>query len=300
VSSERLGAVALALAVIGCAVATIAGRSHAAPRVALAASGPIEVSNSLDGQAILTIEDLVPGESRSATVTIGNTGSAPGALRLAGSRPLDSPGPNGGALSPALMLKIADVTRGSDLTIYSGRLSDLETAGLPTLPPDDERTYRFAVTLPDGGVPATGWSGDNALQSSSTRVDYRWTLTGAGTRACGNRMRGTPERDRVVGTTDGDEIYGGRGDDRIEARAGDDCARGGRGADDVFGGPGADRVRGGRGRDRIWSGGGDDLVQARGRSADVIRCGDGTDEARVDRRDRVRGCETIARVTAHH
>jgi Ca2+-binding RTX toxin-like protein len=281
----RLGAAALALAVIGSAVAALAGSSDAAPRVELSASGPIAISNSLDGEAILSVAGLIPGETRSANVTIGNIGSAPGALELAGSPPQDHPGPNGGALSPALALEVSDVTAGSNLPVYTGRLSDLEAIGLPTLPPGDERTYRFAVTLPDGGVPATPWSGDNALQESSTRIDYEWSLTGTGTRACGNSMRGTSRPDRIAGTLAGDRIRSGGGGDRIRARTGNDCVAAQGGPDRIAGGPGRDRLRGGRGRDRIRGGPG----------ADVVRCGPGRDVARVDRREAAHGCERVAR-----
>jgi Ca2+-binding RTX toxin-like protein len=295
---NRLGAVALALAVIGCAVAVLAGRSEAAPQVELAAAGPIEISNSLEGQAILTVDDLAPGESRSATVTIGNTGSAPGALSLAGSQPLDTPGPNGGALSLALVLEIADVTGGANVPVYAGRLTDLERADLLTLPAGDERTYRFAVTLPDGGVAPTNWSGDNAYQAASTRVDYVWTLTAAETAACGNRLRGTGRADDLVGTLAGDRISGGGAADRIRARGGDDCAGGGRGGDRVDGGSGDDVLSGGAGRDRLSGAGGDDEISTRGHARDVVRCGPGTDEARIDRRDVVRGCEGVKRPRA--
>jgi Ca2+-binding RTX toxin-like protein len=294
VSSERAGGLALAVVAITAAVAALAGRSDAAPHVELASSGPIAISNSLEGHAILMVDDLAPGESRSAVVEIGNTGSAPGDLGLTGSQPVDQPGPNGGAMSPALVLEIADVTGGSDLPVYAGRLSDLESVDLPTLPPGDGRTYRFAVTLPDGGVPPTNWSGDNAFQASSTTVNYEWTLTGAGTSPCGNPLRGTAGADRLVGTQAGDRIDGEAGADLIRARGGEDCANGGGGADRLRGGSGADRLHAGNGRDRIRGGHGNDVVWTGATGVDVVRCGAGADTAHVGRRDIVHGCEDVS------
>jgi hypothetical protein len=294
VSSDRVGGLALAVVAIAAAIAALAGRSDAAPHVELASSGPITISNSLEGQAILMVDDLAPGQSRSAVVEIGNTGSAPGDLRLTGSQPVDQPGPNGGALSPALILEIDDVTGGSDMPVYAGRLSALESAELPTLPPGDERTYRFAVALPDGGVPPTNWSGDNIFQASSTSVDYEWTLTQTETGACETPLRGTARDDRLVGTQAGDRISGAGGADLVRARGGDDCARGGPGADTLRGGSGVDRLIGEGGRDRISGGSGDDVVMS-GSGADIVNCGAGKDSARVSRSDDVRGCEDVSR-----
>ena len=68
-------------------------------------------------------------------------------------------------------------------------------------------------------------------------------------------------------------VLGGRGDDQISTA---------RGADTAVGGPGRDRLRGGRGND---------LLLSRDDFRDVVRCGQGVDRVRADRRDRLHGCE---------
>ena len=73
---------------------------------------------------------------------------------------------------------------------------------------------------------------------------------------CSNRVEGSSRADRLTGTEGADRLRGFRGNDLIKALGGDDC------------------VVGGLGRDRI-------------------KCGPGEDEAIVDRRDTVKGCERV-------
>ena len=83
----------------------------------------------------------------------------------------------------------------------------------------------------------------------------------------GATRKGTQGRDRLAGTPGADHIIGLGSADRLDGRAGKDR---------IVGGGGNDRIRSGPGRD-------------------VVRCGPGKDRAKVDRRDRVRGCERVRR-----
>jgi hypothetical protein len=104
----------------------------------------------------------------------------------------------------------------------------------------------------------------------SIRIPVKVTRPGP----CSNEITGTSGADRLIGTHRGDEIHALGGDDKVAAHAGKDCESGG---------PGRDRLRGGRDDDVIHAGGGRDRV----------RCGAGDDEAFVDRRDVVIGCERV-------
>jgi Ca2+-binding RTX toxin-like protein len=84
-----------------------------------------------------------------------------------------------------------------------------------------------------------------------------------------------------VGT--GDSLHGGPGRDRLTGYSTDSF---------LYGGPGADRLSGGRGDDLLDGGPGDGRIVA-GPGHDIVRCGLGRDVARVDRRDRVKGCEKV-------
>jgi hypothetical protein len=41
----------------------------------------------------------------------------------------------------------------------------------------EARTYKFTVEFPDGGVPASATTGDNAYKGSSMSVGYQWDAT---------------------------------------------------------------------------------------------------------------------------
>ena len=122
---------------------------------------------------------------------------------------------------------------------------------------------------------------------------------------CANRKSGTRGRDRLRGTKQGDRLRGKGGRDKVLGLKGRDCLKGergrdrlkgGRGADSLAGGRGADKLVGGRGKDRLKGGAGSDRLVSRGGGRDKVRCGQGpNDVAVVDRRDRVRGCETLKR-----
>ena len=114
--------------------------------------------------------------------------------------------------------------------------------------------------------------------------------------ACANAKTGTPRGDSLMGTTAGDLLKGLAGNDRLVGLQGGDCLDGGPGNDRLDGGPGNDKLTGGRGRDVLRGGAGRDSLNAADGARDTVDCGKGRDSARVDKRDRVRGCEKVKRV----
>jgi Ca2+-binding RTX toxin-like protein len=136
----------------------------------------------------------------------------------------------------------------------------------------------------------------------------------------GPRPRPTARADVLVGDAAGEVICGRGGADVIRGLGGNDtlfgdrCGRpagaagphgvaaaasgtdrlfGGPGNDRLFGGARADRLHGGPGRDVLRSGPGDDTARVRDGARDNVICGKGQDVARVDRRDRLSGCERV-------
>lgn len=91
--------------------------------------------------------------------------------------------------------------------------------------------------------------------------------------ACANSQSGTPAADVLVGTKAGDRLRGFGGNDTL---------RGGAGADCLIGGPGRDKLFGGTGKDNL---------SARDGKPDLVDCGPGKDVAKVDAKDKVKGCE---------
>jgi Ca2+-binding RTX toxin-like protein len=278
-------------------------RSAAAtPQLRATAEGSMALTDSRGEGAIFDIDNIAPGSSGAGEVTISNSGTAPGALSLASTGLSDDTGRYGGLLSQRLALRIEDVTAGSPKEVFSGGIAAMPQLQLGTLATGQSRTYRFTVTMLDGGAPTSPFIEDNTYQEASTGIAYRWTLTEVeggepqpepepGPEAPASSSppappgaapssppaappSGTPRADLLVGSSENDVIFGRGGNDRIFGKGGDDR---------LYGGPGRDRISGGPGRDVI----------AGGPGADLIDCGAGKDVARVDRRDRVRHCERI-------
>jgi hypothetical protein len=155
-------------------------RSEAPPAAEVRlANGTLSLSNSLNEAAVLSVQNLKPGDSRSGQVTITNTGTLGGAFSLSQANLSDTPGPNGGRLSDRLQLSVQQVSNGGSTvsSVYSGAMSGLNSRQLGTIAAGEPRTYRFTATLPDGGHPAGPGVGDNAVQRSAVRADYVWTAT---------------------------------------------------------------------------------------------------------------------------
>ena len=96
-------------------------------------------------------------------------------------------------------------------------------------------------------------------------------------RARGVTKTGTPRADTLNGTAR---------DDTLRGRGGDDVLKGLGGGDLLMGGPGRDKLYGGAANDRLL---------ARDGQPDIVDCGPGSDSATIDARDRVKGCEKVAR-----
>jgi hypothetical protein len=316
----------LATLLVGAATlqAAIGGlQAGGTPQVRASASGSMSLTNSAGEGAIFTLTNMAPGRTSAGEVTISNSGTMPGTLSLLSAGLSDSPGRYGGRLSERLQLRLEDISSGAVSEVYSGDLAAMPERQLGGLGVGESRTYRFLVTMLDGGAPSTPFLDDNVYQRASTHIGYKWTLTEieAGGPEPGppappppsvppaappsappvtpspppesRKLIGTPRADKLVGSSGDDVIHGRGGADRIYGRGGRDRLFGGAGADRIYGGAGADRIYGGAGRDRLNGGPGADLIFARGGGVDLVNCGGGRDIAWVDRDDRVNGCERV-------
>lgn len=282
----------------------------ATPQVRATAEGSMALTDSKQEGAIFKLDNIAPGISGAGEVTITNSGTAPGALSLVSTGLSDDPGRYGGLLSQRLVLRVEDITSGLDREVYSGGIASMPELQLGTLATGEARTYRFRVSMMDGGAPSSPFVDDNVYQQGSTGIAYRWTLTEVeggdpepeppseappstpptappsppGPSPSPTAPSGTPRADTLIGTSEDDVIFGRGGADRIFGKGGNDR---------LFGGAGRDRISGGPGRDRISGGPGRDLILARGGGADLVDCGSDSDVARVDPSDRVRRCERV-------
>lgn len=129
----------------------------------VAASGIMEQDNSKDGQAILTAENLLPGESGTGTVSITNVGDAAGDFTLKASNLVDTPADP--AFSGVLNLVITDGTT----EIYNGLLNAITSVDLGTWQPDEKHDFTFTVTFD-----ATA---GNEYQDAESTLDFAWDAT---------------------------------------------------------------------------------------------------------------------------
>ncbi len=130
-------------------------------------AGNLLHTNSKDGALILSVDKLKPGESRSSTVDITNTGDIDGVFSVSKSNLTDSSATN--PFSQKVDLKIDDVTAGGG-ALYNGKLASMGVVSANTITPGATHQYRFTVTFPDGGPNGA----DNVYKSSSTSVKFNW------------------------------------------------------------------------------------------------------------------------------
>jgi len=157
----------------------IAAGAFALPKDAelgrMAADGPVTLSSTRAGSALLHGENIMPGDSVTGLVTLSNKGDRPGKLALTLDGLRDTPGLYGGRLSSVLRLRIDDLTSGG--APIDTTLSRATPLPLADLKGRQARTYKVTATFPDTGVPAGPGLGDNAQQGSSVEVAMTWHLT---------------------------------------------------------------------------------------------------------------------------
>jgi hypothetical protein len=77
------------------------------------------------------------------------------------------------------MLRVEDFTSSPASTVHYGTLGSMRRVALGRFGKNSSRTYRFTITLPNGGPPPSPTTGDNRYRGSSTSVDFVWTASEA-------------------------------------------------------------------------------------------------------------------------
>lgn len=173
---QTIAALAVVLAAAGVAVGSSASfTAQSASATQLFTSGNLSISGP-GAAAILSAGDMVPGDSRTGTVDIQNSGSVQGAFSF------DATDQQGSALLLGkLALVVKDCGKWSGLTpatceagdptLYSGPVSGLVGAAggavaLGTWQAGDRHRFEFTTTLPSG----TG----NEYAGLSGSVVFKW------------------------------------------------------------------------------------------------------------------------------
>lgn len=126
----------------------------------IATTGIMGIGNSAEGQAVLVVEDLLPGESGSGTVTIENVGDSAGVFSLSAGNVVDEPATP--PLSAVLTLAVTD----GGTAVYNGPLGDLGTVDLGTWEAGESHDFTLTVTF--------AASAGNEYQGAKTTVDLDW------------------------------------------------------------------------------------------------------------------------------
>jgi hypothetical protein len=140
------------------------------------AAGTLSILNSKEGLAVLTANNMRPGDSASGTVDVENSGSLSGAFTLSRSNIVDSDGSN--PLSAKLNLVVKDcgdfssgtpTCDAGDPQVYSGTVSAMGSVALGTFAASEKHRYQFAVTFDSGA--------GNAYQGDSSSVQFDWNAS---------------------------------------------------------------------------------------------------------------------------
>ena len=133
-------------------------------------AGNLSHVNGEDDKAILSVDMIRPGQTKTGTVTIENDGDIDGVFTVAKTIVADSNVTAGKpAFADKLRLTITDTTTG-DVVYDDGVLSGMGPRDAGTILPGETHTYEFAVRFPDGGSNGA----DNDYKGASVEVDFDW------------------------------------------------------------------------------------------------------------------------------
>jgi hypothetical protein len=198
-------------------IAVLALAALAAPATA---SAQALQTNSKNGSAIVTADNMKPGDTVSDTVTIANPTGAPAAYVLSTSNLVDTPAPGGATLSERLQIAIEDVTGATPAAVYSGAIGATGEHQLGSFQGGESRTYRFTVSFPGGGD-------GNALAGARMSVEFDWLAQQAAPAAQGDQEEGATDTETGGGDANDDGDVAGQQADGGDAQGTQDGQDGG-------------------------------------------------------------------------
>ncbi len=134
-------------------------------------SGRVRITNSLRGDAIVGKQGIMPGDLVSGTVKIGNASRVRARFYLGFSKLVETQGAGGGMLSYRLVLTVKRLSadRRPQL-VWTGPLRQMPMLKLGKFKPKESRTYRFAVSFPEGGTSDQ----DDRFRDAATSLQFTW------------------------------------------------------------------------------------------------------------------------------
>ncbi len=156
--------IALALILLAAAIAvgsTAVFTSSDANAGNLFASGDLGVD--APDAAIFTATNMAPGDTRTGTATVENTGSVSGDFTMSAEVTDNTPGPGGGSLQDVLQVTVAE---GGTNVYPPGSFAGMQDVNLGSWDGGESHTYDFTVELPQ--------SAGNEFENASTTVTFTW------------------------------------------------------------------------------------------------------------------------------
>ncbi len=157
-----LAAIGILAAALPVAFGSVGNEGSGVDLLQVFSSGPAVAVDEAGG-ARLSVDGLVPGQSRSAVLRLSNTGSEPAALGLAANL-RDRVAPGGTPLSSVLALRISAP---GGAVLYDGTLAGLRRLHLGRIGAGASRAFDFTVTLPR--------SVGNEVKGSALGASFSWT-----------------------------------------------------------------------------------------------------------------------------
>jgi len=173
---RTVGALAVVLAAVGITVGSGADfTAKSANPANTFTAGTLSIGNSNPSSAILSATNLKPGDVKTGTVDIENTGSVPGTYKLATSNVVDT-----ASLLGQLDLKVEDCglyngttaptcAAGTTSSVYTGKANAIGTPTLASFAANAKHRYQFTVTMPTTIA--------NTFQGTTASVEFDWDAT---------------------------------------------------------------------------------------------------------------------------
>lgn len=150
-------------AVLSLVMLTFWSKAEAGPSLLIKSSAPVRMSNSLDGQAILSARNMAPGKTDQGEVAISNLGPRREFLMLRLQGQKSSKG-----FESQVLLAIWQRRKAGNKIVWSGSLARRPRLRLGAMRPGGKKRYIFVVTL----SPLAG----NQYQGATLRFSCRWSF----------------------------------------------------------------------------------------------------------------------------
>ncbi len=134
-------------------------------------SGIVKIKDSCGRNPIVGMQHMMPGDSASGTVNIGNASkNVPANFTVGLSRLAETAGSGGGHLSNRLVLVVQRLfPNRRPQTLYDGPLRQMPLVGLGTMRPKETRTYQFTVSFPEASSTL-----DDRFLGGAVSLQFTW------------------------------------------------------------------------------------------------------------------------------